>query len=61
MHLVYLENSPGACTWSWYAVGLAGPDGPNSVSNVHNGGWKAALLSEPEWAERPMGRAVAPT
>jgi hypothetical protein len=39
MRVVYLENSAAACSWTAHASGLAGPDGPNSEPNVHNGGW----------------------
>ena len=40
MRVVYLESSPGACSWMVSGSGLEGPDGPNSVDNVHNGGWQ---------------------
>ena len=40
MRVVYLESSPGACNWVVSGSGLEGPDGPNSVDNVHNGGWQ---------------------
>ena len=39
MRVSYIENSPGACAWMVAADGLEGPDGPNTVPNVHNGGW----------------------
>jgi hypothetical protein len=41
MRVVYLEGSSGACSWVESGSGLEGPDGPNSASNVHNGGWQA--------------------
>ncbi|MFC5175971.1 hypothetical protein [Nocardioides taihuensis] len=41
MRVVYLESSSGACSWIESGSGLEGPDGPNTVSNVHNGGWQA--------------------
>lgn len=41
MRVVYLENSPGACSWVESGSGLEGPDGPNTEDNVHNGGWQA--------------------
>ena len=41
MRVVYMENSAGACSWSVSGSGLEGPDGPNTVDNVHNGGWQA--------------------
>ncbi len=37
--IVYREDSPGACSWSVSTSGLEGPDGPNDVSNIHNGAW----------------------
>jgi hypothetical protein len=40
MRVVFFESSAAACTVSWITGGIAGPDGPNSVDNVHNGGWK---------------------
>lgn len=39
MRVMYLEGSADSCSWYVYASGLEGPDGPNSESNVHNGGW----------------------
>ena len=41
MRVVYLESSAGACSWAVSGSGLEGPDGPNTVDNVHNGGWQA--------------------
>lgn len=41
MRVVYLESSPGACSWVESGSGLEGPDGPNTEDNVHNGGWQA--------------------
>jgi len=40
MRVVYLEDSPGACSWQVSGSGLEGPDGPNTEPNVHNGGWR---------------------
>ncbi len=40
MRVVYREDSTTACQWYVAAQGLEGPDGPNSTSNIHNGGWK---------------------
>lgn len=39
MRVSYVEGSAGACGWRVNAVGIEGPDGPNTVVNVHNGGW----------------------
>jgi len=41
MRVVYLEGSPGGCSWVESGSGLEGPDGPNTADNVHNGGWQA--------------------
>ena len=41
MRIVYLESSAAACQWMVSGSGLEGPDGPNTVDNVHNGGWQA--------------------
>lgn len=40
MRVVYMESSAGACSWLARGDGLEGPDGPQSSSNVHNGGWQ---------------------
>lgn len=41
MRVVYIEGSPGACSWVESGSGLEGPDGPNTEDNIHNGGWQA--------------------
>jgi hypothetical protein len=45
MRVVYLESSAGACSWYASGSGLEGPDGPNTESNVHNGGWQPPGLT----------------
>jgi hypothetical protein len=39
MRMTYTLESATACKWYVLAQGLEGPDGPNSESNEHNGGW----------------------
>ena len=40
MRVTFREGGNNACAWVANAEGLEGPDGPNTSSNIHNGGWK---------------------
>jgi hypothetical protein len=40
VRIVYIVNSPDACAWVITTSGSAGPDGPNSVANIHNYAWR---------------------